>query len=114
MSNTITYSVIVRNPNSWSASTGIHEELANCGHNHKTAEAAEACRAKLQRSWCLCGRTSASYAPCCGTPHNSTSARWYHAQVEASNAAEVHAAEYDHYKALDDERLAAEWEGGSL
>jgi hypothetical protein len=85
-STTITFSVVVRNPNSWNAATGIHEELDNCGHKHKTQGAAESCMAKLTRWWCACGRTSAYYAPCCGTPRNSTSARWYHAHVESSDA----------------------------
>ena len=80
----LTYSVVVRNPNSWSAATGIHQELAHCGHAHRTLAAAQACYDKLTRWWCLCGHTSNSYAPCCGTPHNSTSAKWYHARIEDS------------------------------
>jgi hypothetical protein len=84
MPKAATYSVIVRDPNSWNAVTGIHQELANCGHHHKTHEAAEQCLSKLTAWRCLCGRTTKSYAPCCGTPHNSTSGKWYHATIEVS------------------------------
>lgn len=72
MSSKITYSVIVRNPNSWSASTGIHEEVANCGHKHKSYEAAQACYERLT-AW----------------RDGSTSARWYHARVEDSTGHEI-------------------------
>jgi hypothetical protein len=88
MSSKTTYSVIVRNPNSWSASTGIHEELANCGHLHQTQDAAQACMDKLTAWYCLCGRTTKAYAPCCGTPRNSTNARWHGAAVEPSRRAD--------------------------
>ena len=87
----LTYAVVVRDPNSWSASTGIHLELANCGHHHRTIEAAQHCLEKLTAWRCLCGRTTKSYAPCCHTPHNSTSARWYHARVEDSNGNRIDA-----------------------
>jgi hypothetical protein len=85
----ITYSVVVRNPNSWDAATGIHEELANCGHQHKSITTARACFDRLTAWHCLCGRSKNRYAPCCGTPHNSTSARWYHAQIEDAAGNEV-------------------------
>ena len=39
MPKAATYSVVVRDPNSWSASTGIHHELANCGHDHRSLAA---------------------------------------------------------------------------
>jgi hypothetical protein len=68
MSNKNTFSVIVRDANFWNQSTGICAELANCGHAHRTIEAAQHCMDKLT-AW-----------------HNgSTSARWYHARVEASD-----------------------------
>ncbi len=86
---TAPYSVVARDPNSWSAGTGAHEELANCGHKHRTREAAEACKERLTAWRCLCGRTTKSYAPCCGTPHNSTSAKWYHAEVEDSKGEQI-------------------------
>jgi hypothetical protein len=89
MSNKITYSVIVRDANSWNAATGIHAELANCGHHHKTITTAQACKDRLTAWHCLCGHTTKSYAPCCNTPQNSTSARWYNARIEDSKGFEV-------------------------
>ena len=77
-----TYSVIVRDPNSWSQATGIHTELANCGHKHRSIDTAQACMDRLAAWHCLCGRTTSQYAPCCHTPNNSTSARWYNARIE--------------------------------
>jgi len=77
-----TYSVIVRDPNSWDEGTGIHAELANCGHHHKSIAAAIACRDRLTAWRCLCGKTTKGYAPCCGTPKNSTSGMWFGAAVE--------------------------------
>ena len=85
----LTYSIVVRNPNSWDASTGIHEELANCGHHHKTIVTAQVCMDRLTAWHCLCGHTTSSYAPCCKTPQNSTSARWYNARIEDSKGFEV-------------------------
>jgi hypothetical protein len=72
----MTYSVVVRNPNSWSESTGIHEELANCGHKHKTIETAQACYSRLT-VW----------------RNGSTSATWYHAHIEDSQGREVESAD---------------------
>jgi hypothetical protein len=89
MSSKITYSVIVRDLNSWSASTGIHLEIANCGHNHQSLEATQACMDKLTAWHCLCGRTTKAYAPCCGHPRNSTNERWYHAKIEANEVTET-------------------------
>ena len=86
--NKITFSVIVRDANSWDQSTGICAELANCGHAHRTVEAAQHCMDKLTAWHCLCGSTTKSYAPCCHTPHNSTSARWYHAHIEDSQGSQ--------------------------
>ena len=71
-STTLTYSVIVRNPNSWSASTGIHEELCNCGHNHKSFATAKACYDRLT-AW----------------RDGSTSARWYNARIEDSTGHKI-------------------------
>ena len=62
----MSYSVVVRDPNSWCESTGIHEERANCGHNHKTIAAADACMERL-----------------CKPYHDgSVPAPWYHTHVE--------------------------------
>lgn len=91
-STPITYSVIVRNPNSWSASTGIHEELANCGHKHKTYAAAKACFDRLT-AW----------------RDGSTSARWYHARIEDSTGHEI---DHDGRQLPTDQELrAAEFAG---
>ena len=64
------YRVIVRNPNSWSPTTGEHEILNDCGHKHRTQEAAEKCMAKLVD---FNYRTSAS---------GSWNAAWHNARVE--------------------------------
>jgi hypothetical protein len=42
-----TYSVVVRDPNSWSAATGIHQLVRDCGHAHKTPQAADKCACAL-------------------------------------------------------------------
>jgi hypothetical protein len=78
----VTFSVTVRDPNSWNARTGIHEERNSCGHRHKTSEAANKCCAKLTEWRCLCGRTAKGYCGSCHTPNNSTSAAWWGAEVE--------------------------------
>ena len=78
----MSYQVIVRDPNSWSRDTGIHTELNNCGHAHRTEEAAQKCLDKLTAWRCLCGRSTKRWAPCCRTSRNSTSATWYNAKVE--------------------------------
>lgn len=79
-----TYSVVVRDQNSWDSATGICTEIRNCGHKHRSEEAADKCMERLTAWWCLCGRTKQSFAPCCGTPRNGTSAAWYHARVEVN------------------------------
>jgi hypothetical protein len=77
------YQVIVRDCNSWSRSTGVHAEIRNCGHKHLSLKAAHKCHARLTAWWCLCGATTRKACSHCHTPHNSTSAAWYHAQVES-------------------------------
>jgi len=61
-----TYSVITRDPNSWNASTGIHEQLANCGHLHKSVATAQHCYDQLTRR----------------LEDGSWSATWYYARIE--------------------------------
>jgi hypothetical protein len=73
------FSVIARNPDSGSS---IHDKVVSCGHEHKTLESAQACERKLTRQWCLCGRTNAATALCCGTPRTSTSDIWSGARIE--------------------------------
>ena len=41
------YTVIKRDPNSWSATTGLGVTLAECPHRHRSEDAAEACRTRL-------------------------------------------------------------------
>jgi hypothetical protein len=89
MSNT--YSVVAFNQSTWSYRNGIQifDETAHCGHNHKTIAAAEACMANLTEWRCLCGHTTSHRATCCGTPRNSTSARWYHSEIRDSDGIPV-------------------------
>jgi len=91
-STPITYSVIVRNPNSWTEPSGIHEEIANCGHNHKSFATAAACGARLT-AW----------------HDGSTSARWHHARIEDSTGHEIDSDGSQVPTAR--ERRAAEFEG---
>lgn len=87
-----TYSVVVRNPNSWTqnedGSNREYEITAHCGHKHHTEKAAEACKDRLTAWYCNCGeRSNAHHRRCSSsTRHtaNSTSAKWYHATVEAN------------------------------
>jgi dissimilatory sulfite reductase (desulfoviridin) alpha/beta subunit len=44
-----TYTAVSFDPNSWSEATGINEIVAECGHQHKTVEAAVKC---IGRTWC--------------------------------------------------------------
>lgn len=64
------YRVIVRNPNSWSPVDGEHEMLNDCGHKHRTEEAARRCMEKLVD---FNYRTSSS---------GSWNAAWHNADVE--------------------------------
>lgn len=110
MSSKITYSVIVRNPNSWTqnedGSNREYEITAHCGHKHQTETAAEACKDRLTAWYCICGERSDAHHRRCsnGGRHsaNSTSAKWYQATVEASNAAEVKSTEADDRMAIED------------
>jgi hypothetical protein len=67
-SNKLTFSVVVRDSNSWDAKTGIHLQLAECGHNHKSLATAQRCYSKLAGQ-----QADGMY-----------SARWYHARIEDS------------------------------
>jgi len=91
MTSQTTYSVVVRNPNSWTqnrdGSNREYEITAHCGHNHKTEAAAEQCRQKLTAMYCVCGARSDAHTYCPNSgraqhSRNSTSAKWYHAAVE--------------------------------
>ena len=45
-----TYSAVALNPSSWVTCHGIkvYDDIAACGHNHKTTKAAWVCMTKLQ------------------------------------------------------------------
>ena len=64
---------------------------ANCGHAHKTIEAAQACMAKLTRWFCNHGRIKGTpCAQCYGRAQgHSTSARWYNATIHNQNEERV-------------------------
>jgi len=81
------YTVIVRDPNSWSASTGIHTATDECEHRHRTYAAAERCRTNL-----LTGNTRRFNT--CEQP-NSWSARWDRAKIEVHGAGQILATGYD-------------------
>lgn len=71
MTTKITYSVVVRDPSSRSKSTGIHREVNNCNHHHKTFAAASACLQRLTK-W----------------TDGHTCADWWNAHVEDSTGHE--------------------------
>jgi hypothetical protein len=77
-----TYSVVVES-GSCSRDYKYWEERANCGHAHKTVEAAKACMDKLTRRYCNHGRIQGTpCAACLGRARgHSTSARWYNATI---------------------------------
>lgn len=67
----------------WQQQSLQYEERANCGHAHKTFEAAERCRAKLTRMYCNHGHVSGTPCTRCNgyAQHQTTSARWYGATI---------------------------------
>lgn len=83
MANKITFSVIARNPNSWTQNEGgsnrEYEITADCGHKHKTQSAAEKCKTNLTAWYCNCGyRSDSHYRKCSSSTshtYNHTSAR---------------------------------------
>ena len=93
----MTYSVVVRNPNTWTEYTDgsrVYEELRRCGHAHQTVDAAAACLTRLTQWYCLHEEPTGSYCERCGgwAAHNHTSGAWWHAQVEDSRG---NLADYD-------------------
>ena len=82
MSN-LTYSVVVRDANSWDAKTGIHCLLRDCGHNHRSLAAAARCHAKLTKVTGQWGNGG------------TTSAAWFNAVVEASDGEQFSGYELD-------------------
>jgi hypothetical protein len=78
-----TYSVVVET-GSCSTDYSRWDERCNCGHHHKTIDAAKRCMEKLTRWYCQHGRPSGSRCgQCCGgiAHGNNTSARWYNARI---------------------------------
>lgn len=73
MADKITYTVAVRDCNSWDAKTGIHCLLRDCGHAHRTLSGAFRCYSNLTKVTGQWGNGG------------TTSAAWYHAIVEDSN-----------------------------
>ena len=65
----LTYSVVVRNPNSWNRPRASTKKLANCGHHHKTIVTAQACKDRLTAWHCLCGHTTQQL--CAVLPHTA-------------------------------------------
>ena len=98
----MTYSVVVRNPNTWTITDGrrVFEELQRCGHEHQTVASAAACLKELTQWFCLHEEPTGEYCGQCGAlgaGHDHTSAAWWHAQVEDSkgNLADVPDPEWD-------------------
>lgn len=81
-----TYSVVVESGSCDPTYTYWHER-ANCGHAHRTIEAAEKCKEKLQQSYCNHGHVAGTPCiRCCGYAQaNSTSAKWYNATIHNQN-----------------------------
>jgi hypothetical protein len=61
----------------------------DCGHQHRTEEAAEECRAHLRREYCGCGKPWLR----CGRHGRAISAKWYNSQVFRVDANGNHAPE---------------------
>jgi hypothetical protein len=82
-----TYSVVVRDPNSWNASTGINCLLRDCGHQHKTALAADKCMDKLLNYQCDHGAKSGTMCRHCHgrAQYKMHSANWHLAHIERSD-----------------------------
>ncbi len=68
----LTFSVVVRDCNSWDAKTGIHCLLRDCGHAHRSLATASHCHAKLTKVTGQWGNGG------------TTSAAWFNAVVESS------------------------------
>ena len=85
----MTYSIVVRNPNTWTECTDgshVYEELRRCSHAHDTVDAAVVCLTKLTQWYCLHEEPTGSFCEQCGgrAGHDHTSGEWYRARVEDS------------------------------
>jgi len=67
------------------------EEEANCGHAHKTLNAAAKCLANKQQSYCNHGRPAgSSCSACLGFANaDSTSALWYNGNIHNQHGERV-------------------------
>jgi hypothetical protein len=86
-----TYSVVVRDPNSWDSKTDIHRLLRSCGHNHKTFRAAKACENALLDYHCNHGRPTGTMCYQCHgiATADSWSADWHLSSIEDSDGNHV-------------------------
>ena len=77
-----TYSVVVES-GSCSPDRKRWEERTNCGHAHRTMEAAEKCKARLTRMYCQHGRIAGTPCHhCLGYAQaQNCSATWYNATI---------------------------------
>jgi len=78
----IKYSAVAENGNH-SPDYQRWEESENCGHKHRTIEAAQKCLDKKQRWYCQHGTVSGNLCSLCGgyAQQNSTSASWYNGAI---------------------------------
>ena len=85
-----TYSAVVES-GSCSMDRKRWEERATCGHAHKNIEAARACLAKKQRSYCNHGRPAgATCKHCYGcAKSDTTSALWYNGAIHNQDGERV-------------------------
>jgi hypothetical protein len=83
----ITYTAVVET-GSCSPDYKRWETRTDCGHAHKTREAAEKCLAKKQTSYCNHGRVAGTPCRhCLGYAQNhSTSALWYNGNIHNQNS----------------------------
>jgi hypothetical protein len=83
MTDKVTYSVVVRDPNSWDAKTGINLLLRDCGHLHRTPQGAVRCMDKLTK---VTGGTWGN--------GGSMSAAWFNSRIEDSNGEVIDPVDY--------------------
>lgn len=72
MTKKTTYTVRVRNPNSWSPVDGSREIVRECGHKHTSITTALRCERKLKDERMCCGSWSCN-------------ADWHNSRVEATD-----------------------------
>jgi len=87
-----TYSVVVET-GSCSEDYSQWEERANCGHAHRTIEAAKKCMDSLTQWYCGHGRPAGSTCRHCTgyAKSDSTSQKWYNAKIHNQREERVEA-----------------------